>query len=323
VPVGTSSSGFTYRLNPALGTVERASETFGPFFVERALTAGAGQASFGFTFQYASFQSLDGYDLEDGQFVTVANQFRDEPAPFDRESLTLDVSTSTMTLLASVGISDRVEVGAAVPFVRLELEGERVNVYRGTSFVQASASATASGIADTALRGKVTVISRRTGGVAAAGEVRLPTGDERNLLGAGSASWRLVGIGSLDRGRFGVHGNAGIVRGGVSDEVTFAGAVCAAVQPRVTLSAEVLGRYVSELRDFELASAPHPTYIGVDTLRLVSGSSGITLVTALAGVKWNLTGTLVLAGHVRIPLVERGLTAPVTPTVAFEYAFPR
>src|SRR4051812_49253208 len=38
LPVSTSSSGFTYRFNQTLGTVERASDTFGPFFVERALT---------------------------------------------------------------------------------------------------------------------------------------------------------------------------------------------------------------------------------------------------------------------------------------------
>src|SRR5262245_55309479 len=61
-PVSSSSGGFTYRFNPDLGTVERASDTFGPFYVERALTAGAGQASLGFTFQYASFHSLDGND---------------------------------------------------------------------------------------------------------------------------------------------------------------------------------------------------------------------------------------------------------------------
>src|SRR3954462_1652997 len=90
VPVSSSSSGFSYRLNPALGTVERASQTFGPLYVERALTAGAGQASIGFTMQYANFSSLDGNDLKNGSFITVANQFRDESAPFDTETLTLD-----------------------------------------------------------------------------------------------------------------------------------------------------------------------------------------------------------------------------------------
>src|SRR3954471_20094628 len=73
VPVSSSSSGFSYRMNPALGTVERASQTFGPLYVERALTAGAGQASIGFTMQYANFSSLDGNDLKNGSFITVAN----------------------------------------------------------------------------------------------------------------------------------------------------------------------------------------------------------------------------------------------------------
>src|SRR5687768_12516563 len=79
VPMSSSSSGFIYRLNPELGTVERASETFGPFFVERALTTGRGQASIGMTLQYASFTALDGNRLDDGTFVTTANQFVDEP----------------------------------------------------------------------------------------------------------------------------------------------------------------------------------------------------------------------------------------------------
>ena len=154
------------------------------------------------------------------------------------------------------------------------MDGERINVYRGTPLVQATASGTASGIADIALRAKYTIVSATSGGVAAAGELRLPTGDEDNLLGAGSTSWRVIGIGSYDQGRVGVHGNAGIVRGGVSDEVTFAGALSVAAQPRLTLTAELYGRHVSELRDIELSAEPHPTITGVDTSRLVAGASG-------------------------------------------------
>src|SRR5438128_3117154 len=81
LPVPTSSSGFVYRLNPELGTVERATQSFGPFFVERAQTAGRGQASAGVTFQHLRFKSLDGRDLRDGTFVTTANKFNDEAAP--------------------------------------------------------------------------------------------------------------------------------------------------------------------------------------------------------------------------------------------------
>jgi hypothetical protein len=323
VPLATSSSGFLYRLNPELGTVQRASETFGAFFTERALTPGRGRASFGIAAATSEFNRLNGLELSDGTLVTIANRFRDEDAPFNTESLTLNLRTSTMTVLASVGVTDRLEIGAAVPFVRLTLEGQRIHVYRGETFVQASGSGTASGLADIAVRAKYTLVSGPNGGVAAAGEYRLPTGDDENLLGAGSSSWRVIGIASLDHGPVGVHGNAGIVRGGVSDEFTFAGALSLAVQPRVTLSAELFGRYVDELRAIEFTSQPHPTYIGVDTFRLMPGEPGTTMMTALTGVKWNVGGTLVIGGHIAWPLTEHGLTSKITPTIAFEYAFPR
>lgn len=323
VPIATSSSGFLYRLNPELGTVQRATESFGAFFTERALTPGRGRASFGVTATTSEFNRLDGRDLRDGTLVTIATRFRDEPEPFNTEALTLNLRTSTMTVLASVGVTDRLEIGGALPFVRLTLDGERVHVYRGERFVQASGSGTASGIADLALRAKYTLVSTSTGGFAAAAELRLPTGDEENLLGAGTRSWRFMGVGSIDRGRVGFHGNAGIVRGGVSDEVTFAGALSMAVQPRVTLSAELFGRYVEELRETGFVSQPHPSMVGVDTFRLVGGTSGTTVMTALTGIKWNVGGTLVIGGHVAWPLTEHGLTSRITPTVALEYAFPR
>src|SRR5438105_5297192 len=43
VPIPSSSSGFVYRLHPELGTMERASDSFGTSFVERALTREHGQ----------------------------------------------------------------------------------------------------------------------------------------------------------------------------------------------------------------------------------------------------------------------------------------
>ena len=95
-PIGTSSGGFLYRLNPELGTVERASENFGTFFVERALLGGAGNVSFGMTGSTVGYDSLNGYALRDGSFVTVANQFRGEAAPFDTESLTMRLRSETM-----------------------------------------------------------------------------------------------------------------------------------------------------------------------------------------------------------------------------------
>ena len=321
-PLASSSSGFLYKLNPRLGTVERTSQTFGAFFVERAQTAGKGRASIGMSASTVTFDRLDGFHLKDGTLVTVANQFRDETAPFDTESLRLEVTSRAMTVIGAVGLSDRLEIGAAIPFMQLTVDGQRNSVYRGQTFLQASGDATADGIGDLAVRGKYMVYAAGPAAVAAAAELRLPTGDEASLLGSGSRSYRVMGIVSYEPGALAVHGNAGFVRGGVSDEETFAGAGSYAVTPRVTLSGELLVRRVAELREVGLVRAPHPTIAGVDTIRFSTlGDSGTTLANAIAGLKWNVGTTLVIGGHVAIPLRKRGLTAPFTPTVALEFAF--
>jgi hypothetical protein len=322
VPIAATSGGFLYRLNPQLGTVERATQSFGAFFVERALTAGRGQASIGAAATVSSFNRLDGKELRDGTLITTANQFRDEPQPFDTESLTLRVRSSSVTLLGSVGVTDRLEIGAAVPFAQVTIDGERLNVYRGQPFVQATGTGTANGIADVALRAKYMFFSSREAGIAAAGEVRLPTGDEKNLLGAGSTGWRLTAVGSFERGPLSLHGNGGFGRGGISNELSFGAAVSYAPGSRVTLTGEMLARHVSELGHIALAAAPHPTSTDppVDTLRLVAGESGTTLTRAVAGIKWNVAGTLVVGGHVQWALNSSGLTSALTPTVTVEYA---
>jgi hypothetical protein len=319
-PIGTSSGGFLYRLNPELGTVQRASENFGTFFVERALMGGQGSGSFGMTASTAAYTRLNGYDLDDGTLITVANRFRDESTAFDTESLNMNLSASTLTFFGTYGVADEFELGVVVPVVRINLEGERINIYRGSSFTQSVATGTASGIADVALRAKYGLFSSRTTNIAAAGEVRLPTGDEENLLGAGSTSWRVLGVASFESGPVGFHLNGGIVGGGISDERLLAGAFSVALHPRATLTGELLHRHVTELRPFELTAAPHPTVIGVDTLRLTPGAGSTTLVTAITGFKWNVSDTIVLGGHLLWSLTDRGLNAPVTPTVALEYS---
>ncbi len=323
LPVSTSSSGFTYRLNPSLGTVERASETFGPFFVERALTSGAGQASFGFTFQYASFQSLDGHDLTDGEFVTIANQFTDEPEPFDVETLTMDVSTSTATFYGNVGLNDRIDVGVAVPVVRLEISGARNNTYRGQTLPQAQARAETVGLADVAVRSKFRLTGDGPGAVSAGVELRLPTGRDENLLGAGDMALRFHGLASAEAGPTSVHGNFTLGTGGVGREISYGGAVAVAATPQFTLVGEVVARHIAGVQRITEVIAPHPEIALVNTMRLVPDGQDQTTAYAVTGFKWNVAGTWLLHGHVLWPMTETGLTARVTPTVALDYSFTR
>ena len=100
-----------------------------------------------------------------------------------------------MTFTGNYGVSDRIDVGVAIPFLRLDLQGERVDTYRGQAFVQATGSVSASGLGDIVARVKYNVLRNSASGLAIGAETRLPTGDEDNLLGSGETSFtpRVIG----------------------------------------------------------------------------------------------------------------------------------
>src|SRR5262249_23116030 len=148
-------------------------------------------------------------------------QFRDESQPFDVESLNLSLKTTTFTIFGNVGVTDRIDIGVAVPIESLSLEGSRLNVYRGSQFLQATAVAEATGVGDIAIRGKVRLLGERGTGLAVLEEVRLPTGDKEDLLGAGEASYRTVIVGSAEPGMFAANFNAGYTFGGLADQFDY------------------------------------------------------------------------------------------------------
>jgi len=323
LPVVSSSGAFVYRFNPELGTVERPTQTFGPFFLERALTAGRGHASFGVTFQQLHFTSLDGRSLNDGSLVTTANQFTDEAAPFDVDRLTLNIDASVATLYGSVGVTNRMEVGFAAPYISLTIDGSRVNTYRGRTFTQASGSGHATGLADMLVRTKYTLYDDENAALAAAVDLRLPTGREEDLLGAGSASIKFTAIGSIESGRLSAHANAGVTRGGLANELSYGAGVGIAATGRVSIVGELLGRFIDSSGHLLSVTAPHPLLTAVDTIRLTGDESSLQILTAVPGFKWNLSHTWVLAGNVTIPLTSAGLTAPITPFLGLDYALGR
>lgn len=323
LPVPSTSGAFAYRLNPELGTVERTTQTFGASFVERAQTAGRGQVSFGLAFQYLRFDSLDGRNLRDGSLVTTANKFVDETTPFDADRLTLNIDANVATLYGNVGITDRLDVAVIVPMVSLQVSGSRLDDYRGQTFMQATASSHAVGLADMIVRSKYALYSSPEGNVAAAVDVRLPTGRREDLLGAGTASTRFSGIGSIELGRMSMSANAGVTFGGLARELNYDAAVAIAATPRVTIAGEMLGRWIDGPGHVVEVTTPHPTLVGVQTIRLTPDASPLNIVTLVPGVKWNLTDTWVLAANVTVPLTTAGLTASYTPFIGLDYAFGR
>jgi hypothetical protein len=323
LPLSSSSGAFTYRFNPALGTSERASTNFGTFFVERAVTAGRGRASFGVTFRYNRFETLDAFNLRDGSLVVTANKFADEPAPFDQELLTLRLQTATTTAFVNVGVTDWLDVSAAIPVVSLKLEGERVDDFRGRRTLQASATADVTGLADMAIRTKVRLGGRYGSGFALGGEVRLPTGDRDDLLGAGEATYRALAIGSVEGRNVALSGNVSYSVGGIADEFGYAVNVTLAPAARFSLSFEAFGRNVDGVGRIEPIAQRHPTIAGVDTIRLGQADANLQSTATVAGFKWNIAGSWLLNANVLVPLGSRGLQAEWAPAVSLEYAFGR
>jgi hypothetical protein len=269
------------------------------------------------------FTALDGMNLRDGSLVTTANKFVDESAPFDVDRLALKIDADIATAYGNLGVTDHMEVGFAAPLVALRLDGSRVNTYRGQTFTQAKATATAIGLADLVVRTKYTLFDEDGQGLAAAVDVRLPTGRQQDLLGTGSVSTRLSAIGSIEGQRMSAHANAGIALGGLAREVSYGAAFATAATPRVTLTAELLGRWVDSGGRIESVIAPHPTLAGVETIRLASGSARLQTLTLAPGLKWNVTDTWVLVANVSLPLTNGGLTAPITPFFGFDYSLQR
>ena len=317
----SSGGGFTYEFDPTLGTVIRASDSFGPLFTERSLGAGRGRASFGVGYRTTTFDSIDGRSLRDGTLVSTASVFRGESVPFDVETVLLRIRTDSMTVSGTVGITDRFDVSVGIPYIRLTLQGERIDTYRGRQLLQATGSASASGLGDVVVRARYNVLRHGASGLAVGGEARLPTGDEENLLGAGEASVTPRFIGSYEHDRVGVHGEFGYSFLGVSEAFSYATAVTAVVAPRLTVVGELLGRRLDGLGRMTETTLPHPRLAGVDTIRLTgSGESTDRLVLA-AGFKWNVAGTWLLTANVLRPLSDVGLNASWVPSVTFDYWF--
>lgn len=320
VPTTPSGGGFAYRLDPTLGMFVRASDSFGPFFTARSLTNGAGRLSLVFGASSASFDRIDGRNLRDGTLVSTASTLRGESQPFDVETLSLRVRSDTVSFSAAYGLMDQLDVSVTVPIVRVSLEGERVDTYRGRRLVQATGVASAAGLGDIAANAQYSVTGDGASGVSVGAEVRLPTGRSEDLLGSGSFSVRPRLIASLERGRAAIHGNLGYVFSSLTDDLSYSGAATFSPVPRFTLVGELSGLWLRDFGRLASTTAPHPRLVGIDTIRLTSVTDSAHRLVAAGGVKWNVAGRLLLNAVVTRPLTDAGLSAGMTPIVTLDYS---
>jgi hypothetical protein len=388
-PIGSSSGGFSYAFDPAVGTLRRSSSSFGPLFAERAATIGRGRMSAGFNYQHASYNKFEGSTLDDGSVKFYLRHQEccttggpavppffgvvDEPdgsllSPFFEgdlieAALSLDVSTDVVSIFGNYGLTDRWDVGLAVPIVHVSMEATVLATIRRLATVsnplihtfeagrdvpersfQSSGSAT--GLGDIELRTKYRLFDFAAGGgLAAAADIRFPTGNEDDLLG-GSSQVKLFLVESGGTDRITQHLNVGYTfskgnEGGLSiaqvggtpgfpDEFNYAAGVEVVVEPRVTVIGDIVGRnlrnagrldLIRKTFQFQPQGNPAPPLASMDFDEFEPRAGNLNLVYGTAGVKVNPRGNLLISASVLFPLTDSGLKNRLTTIIGMDYAF--
>ena len=360
-PIGSPTGGFAFTFDAASGTFQRATNSFGPAFADRALTNGRKKLTFGSNFQYSRYSSFEGAKLDSGD---IKFYLEHENVPGDaffegdlvQAALKLDLTSATTTLFASYGVTDAFDVAVAVPIVRVSMDASidatvlrlatgdtsTIHAFPGNATTQTlSDSGDASGIGDVLLRAKYRFASRPGGGLAAGIDVRLPSGDSEELLGTGATAATFTLIGSASQGRLGPHFNVGFSTAGDSDvaslsnEVNYKIGTEFVASPAMTLSADLVGRSLIDAQGLQLSNVAHSYrsasgVVGSTTFkeyapRIPSGGGildgALNLVSLAVGGKFNVKKTLLINANILIALNNAGLTARFTPVIGFDYTF--
>jgi len=355
VPLPSPASSFTYHFDPTLGVFQRTTQSFGPILAERADTIGANRISFGFAYQRFAFDSVEGLDLQKVPAVfTHDNAFLlggREDVVTTTNAIQTDVKQATTFI--TLGLTDRVDISLAVPFVSTYMKVvSDATIHRlGTTnplthfFRQSdggvgdrrlfTAIGSASGIGDLTIRMKGLVARPRSSAVSVGLDVQLPTGDEMNLLGTGTAGLQPFVIWSAAFPKVSPHVNASYKWTGSSvlagnpaagesgnfpDQVGYAAGADISVNSRITLACDVLGRFVIKSERLQLEQfhaldnkSVFPNIkFSSDSFNALSGSFGL---------KTNVLQRLLLDINVLFKLDEHGVRDKVTPLIGIEYAF--
>jgi hypothetical protein len=355
LPLPAPASGFTYQFDPGLGVFTRSTSSFGPILAERADTIGARRVSIGFAYQRLAFDSIENIDLQ-----SVPAVFTHDNAELrgGREDVittvnSIDSKVSRSAAFITYGVTNDLDVSIAVPYITTDIVVTSDATVRriGTTtpeihFFRAvddsigdrriyTAFGHASGIGDITIRMKQAIKKSPKNGIALGIDLRLPTGDENNLLGTGAPAVQPFAAWSATYGTFAPHINlgyqwngsstlAGDIEAGVSadlpDVAVYALGAVVSVHPRVRLALDVLGRYIIDsprvrLEDF-VALDGHSVFpnIAFDT-------GSINELSSAVGLKINVAGRLLLNTNLLMRLNSEGLRDKISPLVGIEYAF--
>lgn len=386
LPIISPSSGFTFTYDKASGVFVRSTGSFGPIYSERADTIGRGKISFGLSYQRFRFDSLDGINMHNipAVFTHVPGTgpggiVETYEADVIQTSNNLNLNMDQTMVYGTVGVTKSLDVSIAVPLVSVRFGATSqatILQVAGPSFIPVpganpvpdphqfptgglkatyNSTGTAFGIGDITLRVKQNIFQAGGLNIAAALDVRTPTGDARRFLGSGAAGIRpFVAISGGKR--LAPHANLGyqwngssILAGNLTGTTVGETNQVATIQTgsattgslpsqffyslgtdygltkRFTLNFDYLGQVlVHAPRVFEstFTTKNIPGGTGALTLPTVTaGKDTIGLNSAAVGFKVNIVDRLLFTADLLFRMDDKGLRQNVTPLIGVSYAF--
>lgn len=331
-PFGTSSGGFIFKLDPSTGLQARTTTTFGPSFTERALTSGEGQVSIGATFSSTSFDEISGFSLSS---LPLASMSSTNPQLARTATANLGLSSRTVAISSTIGVTDNVDIGVVVPLVSVKIDGSSSFLNgAGVDTRLAKTTSIFSGIGDVSAMAKYRFYKFKggdmpdPGGVALLVNMRLPTGSRENLRGLGVTRTLIGGVYSSGTSRVRPHASAGFefwskgldVTGNPGETITvrnqfqYAGGIEIEAAPKVTLIADIIGQQIFGGGQVGQVTDSSPGIPGISSAQsLVAVPDGITKLLFVPGMKVNVKGKMLLSVNAIVTMKNNGLHATVTP----------
>ena len=360
IPLPSPASGFTYRFDPATGTFQRSTRSFGPILADRGETIGKGRMAFGVSYQFFSFDHLDSVPLVSVPAVFTHDNFETGGGRSDvvGTSNVIEADVTQFSGALTYGVTDRFDLSLAVPLVRTHLSllsnatihrvgtGSNVQVHYFPdenaiggygSTHQFFAEGSASGIGDLVVRAKTTILREGPRALAVGVDMRLPTGDEQNLLGSGAAGLRPFTAFSTSIGRFAPHANvayqwngesivAGDVASGVKadlpDRFMYALGSDMGLNDKFSIVVDLTGHRVlssPRLLTRETTVTGPAGSVTLEDIRFETASFWVSH--GAVGFKANVAPRLLINFNLRFAIGENGLSDRVAPLLGFEWAF--
>lgn len=346
LPFAAATGGVTYRFEEGLPVATSVSP--GPIFAERALTLGHRRGVVGVNVNGISFSSIRGVSLNDLD-LTFTHQNVGDPAMGDpvfendliEVGVDMDIRVIVTSIFASYGLTDGLDVSVQLPVVHSSVSGSsRADIIHWdqnsphfflsptgepTTAATSSADNSALGIGDIAVRMKAFLVETEWGGVSVLGDLRLPTGDDENFHGAGSASFRLMGVGSGQFGDFSPHLNLGFVtRGGwnQTNSLLVVAGFDHILSEVATLAVEILGDF--QVEDSPLG-LPEPVVFTAPTVRTVElhdiPDRADHLLDLAFGLKFQAPGDTRIVTGALFPFLKGGARPTFQWTIGLERSF--